>query len=79
MDQNRGPLRPRGINSYALDTPDWRDPHGLPLRVFYNDEVAISSRGAPRRCRTVFRNADGDELHFIHKGNGLLRSDHGPL
>jgi homogentisate 1,2-dioxygenase len=26
-----------------------------------------------------FRNADGDELHFIHKGNGLLRSDYGPL
>jgi homogentisate 1,2-dioxygenase len=26
-----------------------------------------------------FRNADGDELHFVHKGRGLLESDYGIL
>jgi homogentisate 1,2-dioxygenase len=26
-----------------------------------------------------FRNGDGDELHFIHKGTGLVRTDYGPL
>ena len=62
-----------------MDTPDRRDPQGMPLRVFYNDEAAIS---VSRRSDTMpycFRNADGDELHFIHKGQGLLRSDYGPL
>jgi len=74
-----GPLRPRGINTYALDTPDRRDPRGLPLRAFYNDEAAISISRRSETMPFCFRNADGDELHFIHKGKGLLNSDYGPL
>jgi homogentisate 1,2-dioxygenase len=26
-----------------------------------------------------FRNGDGDEVHFIHRGRGVLQSDFGPL
>ena len=74
-----GPLRPRGINTYALNTPDRRDPQGMPLRVFYNDDAAISISRRSETMPYCFRNADGDELHFIHKGEGLLRSDYGPL
>lgn len=74
-----GPLRPRGINTYALDTPDRRDAGGCPLRILYNNDaaVSISRRSAPMPF--CFRNADGDELHFIHKGKGLLRSDYGSI
>ena len=74
-----GPLRPRGINSYALNPSDSRDPKGEPLRVFYNENVAISISRRSAAMPYCFRNGDGDELHFIHKGNGLLRSDYGPL
>jgi len=29
---------------------------------------------APSRCRSAYRNADGDEVYFIHKGRGVLQS-----
>jgi homogentisate 1,2-dioxygenase len=74
-----GPLRPRGINTYALDPADRHDPKGEPLRVFYNDNVTISISRRSAAMPYCFRNADGDELHFIHKGKGLLQSDYGPL
>ena len=37
----------------------------------------VSSRR--RTMPYYFRNADGDELHFIHKGRGLVESDYGIL
>jgi len=51
----------------------------LPVRLLHNEDVviSISRRSAPMPL--CFRNGDGDELHFIHKGAGLVRTDYGPL
>lgn len=62
-----GPMKPAG------------DPiHGrVPLLV--NDDVILS------RCRPdqpqieLYRNADADEVHFIHQGQGTLHTHFGPL
>ena len=74
-----GPLQPLTLNAYALDPTDRNDPRGEPLRVFYNDDVVISVSRRAEPMPFCFRNGDGDELHFIHKGKGLLRTDYGPL
>ena len=74
-----GPLRPRGINTYALETPDRRDPKAGPLPLFYNQDVTISLSRRSAAMPHCFRNADGDELYFIHKGTGLLRTEYGPV
>ncbi|MBF6570894.1 MAG: homogentisate 1,2-dioxygenase [Candidatus Binataceae bacterium] len=74
-----GPLRPRGINTYELETPDRRDPKGGPLSLFYNEDVKISLSRRSAAMPFCFRNADGDELHFIHQGTGLIRTEYGPV
>jgi homogentisate 1,2-dioxygenase len=74
-----GPLRPRLIKTERLEPDDLRDARGLPMPVLYNEDVvvSVSRRSAPMTF--CFRNADGDELHFVHRGRGLLRTDYGPM
>lgn len=74
-----GPLRPRAFRTYNLKPTELDDPRGEPVRMLYNDDVAlfVSRRSEPMPF--CFRNADGDEIHFIHKGRGVLQSDFGPL
>ena len=74
-----GPLQPRAFNTYSLKPTDLDDPRGEPVRVLYNNDVAlfISRRAEPMPF--CFRNGDGDEVHFIHQGRGVLQSDFGPL
>ena len=74
-----GPLKPQLIDTAALEPSDFRDPRGEPLRVLYNDDVSIAVSRRAERMPFCFRNGDGDELHFIHRGAGLLRTDYGPL
>jgi homogentisate 1,2-dioxygenase len=74
-----GNLRPWDIDGYQLKPNDQNDPRGDPLTVFYNADVAmaISRRSAtmPYYCR----NADGDEIYFIHKGTGTCETEFGPI
>ena len=74
-----GPLRPRLIKTERLEPDDLRDPRGLPMPVLYNDDVVISISRRAQPMPFCFRNADGDELHFVHQGKGLLRTDYGAL
>jgi homogentisate 1,2-dioxygenase len=74
-----GLLRPRAFKTYDLIPTDLEDPQSEPARVLYNNDVAlfVSRRSEPMPF--CFRNGDGDEIHFIHKGRGVLQSDFGPL
>ena len=36
-------------------------------------------RGAPQPMPFYYRNADGDELIFVHRGSGIIETDFGPL
>lgn len=74
-----GPLKPRAFNTYDMRPTDMTDPRGEPIKLLYNNDVAIfvSRRSAPMPF--CFRNGDGDEIHFIHQGRGTLQSDFGPL
>lgn len=70
---------PADIDGEAIPAPDRTDPRGAPALAFYNDQisVSISRRAAPMPF--YYRNADGDDLWFVHRGEGTLETELGPL
>ena len=67
-----GPLRPR---AFRVD----RQGHGLNDTLLANDDVAIGfvRLAAPMDC--YVRNADADDLFFVHRGTGVVETDFGVL
>ena len=57
----------------AHDAVEGRQP------LFYNNDVFISSVRPSHSMESFFRNAQGDELYFIHEGKGTLESVFGLL
>jgi len=74
-----GKLRPRSFDANLLQPSDLEDPRGRPAAFLANADftISVSRRSAPMPF--YCRNADGDELIFVHRGEGLLESDFGPL
>jgi homogentisate 1,2-dioxygenase len=74
-----GKLRPHCFDLNRLEPPDMNDPQGLPVAFLGNRDVkvSVSRRSAPMPF--YFRNADGDELIFVHRGEGTIETDFGPM
>ena len=74
-----GKLRPHCIDCNKLRPTDMTDPKGSPVAFLGNADVRlfVSRRSAPMPF--YVRNADGDELYFIHRGKGVIETDFGPL
>ena len=74
-----GPLRPWAFDWNQLTPPDQTDPEGDPLVVLSNRDltVLVSRRSAPMPY--FVRDADGDVVYFVHRGEGTLETDYGPL
>ena len=74
-----GKLRPHCFDLNRLEPADLRDPAGMPVPFLGNGDVTllVSRRATPMPF--YFRNADGDELVFVHRGTGTLETDFGPL
>ena len=71
-----GPLRPRALDLSDVEAGDVR---ALTMAVLVNEDVRL---GIWRRAVAMpffFRNADGDDLLFVHRGEGRLETDYGPL
>jgi homogentisate 1,2-dioxygenase len=72
-----GPLRPR-----AFDLNGIAGLHPSPFdaaEVLVNAHVRLRFWRAPERMDHLARNADGDELVFVHEGSGDLFCDYGHL
>jgi homogentisate 1,2-dioxygenase len=73
-----GPLKPRAYDTRRLEagSPDWL---GTRRALLGNADVRLSlaTLGAPMPY--LFRNADADEILFVHEGAGRLETDFGPL
>lgn len=74
-----GNLRPRAIDSAAVEPSDMTDPGGVPTRLLFNDDVHISVSRRRDPMSYYMRNADGDEIYFVHEGVGTIETDYGPL
>ena len=72
-----GPLRPRAFDLNRTGT-EQGSPFAAP-EVLTNSAVRIRFWKAPRAMDHLARNADGDELIFIHRGRGQLYCDYGHL
>lgn len=74
-----GKLRPHAFYLNKLTPSDKNDPRGVPEAILYNDDliVSISRRSQPHPY--YVRNADGDELFFIHQGQGRIETDFGVM
>ncbi len=72
-----GPLRPRAF--HATDLPAPGDERALPVELLVNDEVRLSLWHRTTELPFFFRNADGDDVLFCHRGSGTFETDYGPL
>lgn len=70
-----GDLRPTAL------TPAWAAGDWIASRavLLENEDVRIATAVLDARMPYAFRNADGDELLFVHRGEGRLETDFGPL
>lgn len=74
-----GPLRPRAFRIADLETDDLKDSAALPTVCLYNEELVYSISRRKKPMPYFFRNAEGDELYFIHEGKGKFETDFGTL
>jgi len=73
----QGPLRPRAFDLNKVETAP-ASPWGAPV-VLSNANVALRFWRVPAAMEHLARNADGDELIFVHEGAGDLYCDYGHL
>ena len=74
-----GKLRPHCFDCNKLEPTDQRDPKGAAVVFLGNQDIRlyVSRRSEPMPF--YYRNADGDELIFVHRGRGTVETDFGPL
>jgi homogentisate 1,2-dioxygenase len=73
-----GPLKPRAFDCNKTQAAG---SEGILDRVplLYNEDVVIHYARPTQPMTYYFRNADGDEIYFIHRGHGIIETDFGPL
>src|ERR1700761_6510389 len=74
-----GKLRPHCFDLNQLKPCDQNNAKGMPVAFLGNDDVRlyVSRRSEPMPF--YYRNADGDELLFVHRGEGTIETDFGPI
>ncbi len=74
-----GPLQPRAFACTELPTADYHSPDGHPVMVLHSADARISISRRQETMHHFVRNADGDEIVFVHRGRGKWETDYGIL
>ncbi len=74
-----GKLRPHCFDLNKLEPADRHDPCGTPVAFLGNSDVKLYVSRRSEAMPFYYRNADGDELIFVHRGEGVIETDFGPL
>ena len=74
-----GKLRPHLFDLNELTPTDQTDPDGAPVAFLGNDDVQVIVSRRSEPMPFFMRNADGDELLFVHRGHGFIETDFGPM
>ncbi|MFN8614785.1 MAG: homogentisate 1,2-dioxygenase [Vampirovibrionales bacterium] len=74
-----GPLKPRAFDCNRLGVSDFDAVTGRTSILFNNDVTVFVSQPNTPTMDYFFRNADGDEVIFVHRGEGCIETDYGPL
>ena len=74
-----GDFAPLDLDGQLIDASDATNVRGLPTRCFHNDDLTISVSRRSEPMPYWYRNADGDEIWFTHRGEGVVETEFGPL
>lgn len=74
-----GDLRPEALKVYQLPQSNQEDYLENRSAFLDNADVRISVAVVRQTMPYFFRNADGDECLFVHRGSGKIETDFGPL
>jgi len=74
-----GKLRPHRFDLNKLEPTDRTEERGAPAAFLGNDDLLLSVSRRASPMPFYYRNADGDELYFVHRGEGVIETDFGPL
>ena len=74
-----GPLRNRAYDLRRLAGESGSDWIANRNGILENGDVRLSLASLDAPMPYLFRNADADEMLFVHEGNGRLETDFGPL
>lgn len=76
-----GPLKPRAFDCNKISIPQNEEPNAVLSRVpvLENQDVVMYISRLSGPMPFYFRNADGDEVLFVHRGQGMIETDFGPL
>ncbi len=74
-----GPLRPRAFACPNLSTPDQQAADRRPVEILTSPDATVSVSRRTASMPYCLRNADGDEVYFIHQGRGSFETDYGIL
>lgn len=74
-----GPLRPRAFACATLPASDQRLADASPVEILRSADAGLFVSRRGETMPYFVRNADGDELYFIHAGRGWFETDYGML
>lgn len=74
-----GPLRPQAFDTRKIQYPQHPGLIENRFALLYNQDVRLSVASLEHPMPYAFRNADGDDVFFIHAGSGALETDFGFL
>ena len=74
-----GPLKPAALDLNHLEPTDRLDPDGDSVTFLANGDVQIKLSRRSEPMPYWYRNADGDDVYFVHRGSGLIETDYGDL
>ena len=74
-----GPLRPRAFACATLPASDQRSAEARPVEILRSADVNVFLSRRGETMPYFIRNADGDEVYFIHAGCGRFETDYGTL
>lgn len=74
-----GDLRPRAYDLNGVKPPDQMDPAGEWQRILWNEDLAIYVSRPSTPAPHFLRDSDGDLCYFVHRGEGTVETDYGPL
>jgi homogentisate 1,2-dioxygenase len=74
-----GPLRPRAFDLNEMKPEDQVEPDAGWQLIAGNDDVRLFVSRRTEPMPYFLRDADGDVCYFVHRGNGVIETDYGPL
>jgi homogentisate 1,2-dioxygenase len=74
-----GNLRPHAFYLNKIEPTDLKDKNGWSIPILYNNDLILSISKRSEASPAYYRNADGDELYFVHKGTGKIETDFGVI